>query len=225
MTEADWLGSDEPQVMLDFIAGRLSDRALRFFACACCRDVWHLIDDDRSRTAVEMAEKYLDGVRSAELLEEAKDSAWSAARESRPRVPARFAAAQAARSPAIDAARLAALAALEGAADELEDLHSLVDDSGRRSAKARQAALLRDVVGPFPWRPVEIEPAWFVWQNGAVLAFAGSTDRERAFKNMPVLGDMLEEAGCAGREILDHCRADAPHARGCWVLELLLGRR
>jgi hypothetical protein len=39
-----------------------------------------------------------------------------------------------------------------------------------------------------------------------------------------VLGDALEEAGCADGVILGHCRGAGPHARGCWLLDLLLGK-
>ena len=46
---------------------------------------------------------------------------------------------------------------------------------------------------------------------------------ERAFERLPVLADALEDAGCGDAEILDHLRAPKLHARGCWVLDLLLG--
>jgi hypothetical protein len=39
-----------------------------------------------------------------------------------------------------------------------------------------------------------------------------------------VLADALEEAGCTDADILGHLRAAAPHARGCWAVDLLLGR-
>jgi len=48
---------------------------------------------------------------------------------------------------------------------------------------------------------------------------------ERAFDLMPVLGDALEDAGCTDRAILDHCRSPGPHVRGCWVVDLILGKQ
>ena len=41
---------------------------------------------------------------------------------------------------------------------------------------------------------------------------------------MPELADALEEAGCENREILDHCRSTGEHVRGCWVVDLILGK-
>jgi hypothetical protein len=47
---------------------------------------------------------------------------------------------------------------------------------------------------------------------------------ERAFERMGVLGDALEDAGCHDEVILAHCRQGPDHVRGCWVLDLILGR-
>jgi hypothetical protein len=42
---------------------------------------------------------------------------------------------------------------------------------------------------------------------------------------MPILADALQDAGCDNTDILNHCRdANAPHVRGCWVVDLLLGK-
>ncbi len=41
---------------------------------------------------------------------------------------------------------------------------------------------------------------------------------------MPVLADALEDAGCADADILAHCRGHGPHVRGCWVVDLVLGK-
>jgi hypothetical protein len=53
---------------------------------------------------------------------------------------------------------------------------------------------------------------------------AGAIDSEHTFDRLPYLGDALEEAGCTDSEILGHCRVPDGHARGCWVIDLLLGK-
>jgi hypothetical protein len=48
---------------------------------------------------------------------------------------------------------------------------------------------------------------------------------DRAFDRLPILADALEEAGCDDARVLAHCRDDAHHARGCWVVDLILRQR
>src|SRR5262245_2367882 len=62
MTEQEWLCGTRPVRMLRFLGTRLGERKLRLFACACARRVWHLLTDERSRKAVEVAERHADGV-------------------------------------------------------------------------------------------------------------------------------------------------------------------
>jgi hypothetical protein len=47
---------------------------------------------------------------------------------------------------------------------------------------------------------------------------------DRAFEQLPILADALEEAGCDNADILAHCRGPGPHVRGCWLVDLLLGK-
>jgi hypothetical protein len=44
------------------------------------------------------------------------------------------------------------------------------------------------------------------------------------FGGMPILADALQDAGCDNADVLDHCREPGEHARGCWVIDLLLGK-
>jgi hypothetical protein len=96
---------------------------------------------------------------------------------------------------------------------------------------ARQAALLREIFGN-PFRPAKMSDfanalgfsEWLVWNNGTIPRIAQAIYEDRAFDQMPILADALEEAGCSDEDILNHCRGEGPHVRGCWVLDLILGK-
>jgi hypothetical protein len=82
-------------------------------------------------------------------------------------------------------------------------------------------AMLREVVGN-PYRPAAVEPAWL---TSDVLALARGIHDERAFDRMPILADALQDAGCTSDDVLKHCRDGRQmHIRGCWVVDLLLGK-
>jgi ATP-dependent Clp protease ATP-binding subunit ClpA len=66
------------------------------------------------------------------------------------------------------------------------------------------------------------DPSWLSGR-GTVAQIARAIYEERRWQDLPVLADALEEAGCADREILDHCRRGGEHGRGCWVIDLFLG--
>jgi hypothetical protein len=87
----------------------------------------------------------------------------------------------------------------------------------------RQAALVRDLFGD-PFRPAVLDPAWLTWKDGTVHKLARAVYDDRRFADLPILADALEEAGCTDAGILAHCRGGGEHFRGCWVLDLLLGK-
>src|SRR5262249_38372457 len=89
---------------------------------------------------------------------------------------------------------------------------------------ARQQAalceLLRDAFGD-PFRPAAFDTRW---RTPAVLSLAQAVYEGRSFRDLPVLADALEDAGCDSADFLTHFRGGGPHARGCWALDLVLGR-
>jgi hypothetical protein len=80
--------------------------------------------------------------------------------------------------------------------------------------------ILRDLLGGRFWSG-KVEPSW---RAPEVLALARVAYDDRCFEELPLLADALEEAGCSDGELLGHLRGDGEHARGCWVLDALLGR-
>jgi hypothetical protein len=72
-----------------------------------------------------------------------------------------------------------------------------------------------------PFRPVAFDPEW---RTSTAVALAGQMYEARDFSAMPILADALQDAGCDNADILDHCRSPGPHVRGCWVVDLVLGK-
>jgi hypothetical protein len=233
MTEAEWLACTDPQQMLKNLPGEASERKLRLFACACCRRVWHKLKDERSRQAMIVAERYADGLATEAELDEARAAAWVAEGELSQVGPrgirrrAALAAARAAERNKLQNAAFSAntaeawIAALVAARAAGRTKARVADKIAALDAsKGFQAALLRDTFGN-PFRPVHLDPQW---QTPAVKALAQVIYEENSFQDLPILADALEEAGCDNEEMLSHCRGPGLHARGCWALDLLLGK-
>jgi hypothetical protein len=110
---------------------------------------------------------------------------------------------------------LAAGEASAWAADAAED-----NDATGKEDHAH-AALVRDIFGN-PFRPVVFDPAW---RTDTAVALARQMYDSRDFSAMPILADALQDAGCDSEYVLNHCRdASATHVRGCWVVDLVLGK-
>jgi len=99
------------------------------------------------------------------------------------------------------------------------------DAAARRKAMSEGkhflADLVRDIFGN-PFRPINLDSSWL---TSDVLSLARGIYDERAFDRMSILADALQDAGCTNEDILSHCRdANQIHVRGCWVVDLLLGK-
>jgi hypothetical protein len=218
MTESDWLTCTDPGPMLKFLRGKAGERKLRLFACACYGRVSALA----GRLEIAAAERVAEGLATANEWEEARaESARGDAQLAGPfsYVPppesillALGAGLAVLASPAMDAAEAAAAIAVRLAGGgELPG----------------QAALLRDVFCN-PFRPVAVDRSW---STPTVDSLAQAAFNERIMPSarldptqLSVLADALEDASCTDPEILSHCRSGGEHVRGCWVVDLLLGK-
>ncbi|MBM3979141.1 MAG: hypothetical protein FJ304_02435 [Planctomycetes bacterium] len=80
---------------------------------------------------------------------------------------------------------------------------------------------MRDIFGN-PFRPVAFDPAW---RTDTALTLARQMYDTREFSAAPILADALQDAGCDCDELLNHLReTSATHVRGCWALDLVLGK-
>jgi hypothetical protein len=205
--------------MLDSLRGKASERKLRLFAAACCRRVWHLLTDDRSREAVEVAERYADGHVNCDWLVAASDGARQVKKERARRSPLALMPAPSERAvnAAFDVTRDTGMSAATNTLCEAARAVSVRDTNDCDEGELReQAAFLRCIFSE-PRRPVGVEPSHL---TAAVVRLAQTIYEQREFQCMHELADALEYAGCTDAEILDHCRGPGPHARGCWVLDL-----
>jgi hypothetical protein len=256
MTEADWLTSTNPQAMLSFLrdSGRLSVRKGRLFASAATRRIWHLLTDQRSRKAVEIAEAYLDGKADSKARSKAQGDAHQAAGELNLRVaqalsPAERKSKQVAAMAASAAAavlqdglvwqyaasaQLAAAHAAYAAAVAVKFAARVKGLAARPSAKAERAAqclLLRCIVAN-PFHPLPSIPASMLqWNQGVVLRLAEQAYEHRIMPagtlepdRLAVLADALEEAG-AEAALIAHLREAGPYWRGCHVVDALLAKQ
>ncbi len=144
-----WLRDDLRPDWRVWLACRvLPDNLLRKFACRCVREVWHLLTDERSRNAVEVAERHADGLATDDELAAARDaaSAARAAAMDAARAAARAAAMDAARAAAMDAAWDAARAASRAAAmDAAWDAARAAARAAASAAWVRHNEILREL--------------------------------------------------------------------------------
>jgi len=226
MTEAEWDACYDPQKMLDFLRGRGSDRKLRLFACAACRQAWDELTDPASRRAVQVAEHYADGlVGRAELARAAKEVPQSEWTGKEPDIFNWYLVTPTVAADMTDLRTYAWLTAEPNLPDLTPERAAALwaEHGDRLLASDYQADLLREIVSN-PFRPVALDPSWLAWNDGAIRKMAQSVYDARAFDRLPLLADALEEAGCDNAGVLTHCRQPGEHVRGCWVVDLLLGK-
>lgn len=213
LTEDEWQLSDDSLTMLQCLHDKVSERKVRLFASACCRQVGPFAEAPRARRALDVADLYADGQASGEELQlllfghDPRESGWGAGF---------FAEAVAGLLSPYD---LSYLTVPGHAARARRDVLRAADWS---CALREQAHILRDVTG-YLYHPLVVTPTWLFAHGGDIVRqLAQAIYQDRTFADLPILADALEDTGCTDGVILDHLRGPGPHARGCWVLDLIL---
>jgi hypothetical protein len=204
MTEAEWLTTSDIRAMLDHLAAA-NPRKLRQFACACWQSRYGPTQKNEAGV-VEVYRRYLDG--------EATPTEWFEAYSGAGGVRLNGSIQDLiAPEPPEAARRMAGVS------------HGIRLIGGLRIAgpvdRPEEAALIREMFGN-PFRPAVFNPEWRT--ETAVLLAQGIYD-DQAFDRLPVLADALQDAGCDNDDVLTHCRDEkAAHVRGCWVVDMVLGK-
>jgi hypothetical protein len=234
MTARDWREAVWPSEMLSHLTtfcgvtksshGR---RKLRLFGVAYCRRVEHLLGNEKLRDLIGLVEEWADDPKKADAVMK---------RASRCRVTEgtgvgdnlhsfdyahllqRYTRAQ------LAAMAVSWLASRNAEASALSHGNAALALAGEniRDEAARQCELLRDIFSNPFLKPPKFDKKW---RTGTAIALARQMYESREFGAMPILADALQDAGCDNDAILSHCRdADQPHVRGCWVIDLVLGK-
>jgi hypothetical protein len=219
MTESEWLACTDPLSMLHVIQhSRPSERKVRLFNAAICRRFWDYLPEG-SRAILVESELLADGMarESSDGFELCSRANGFVAPFDRKYPTKQFPSKEVRIQRDASAAVCYAVIPnnLFGANSYFTDI-----DPGE---KGPQSDIIRDVFGN-PFRPLAVDPVWLAWNDGSVVQLAQTIYEQRRFAVMPVLADALEEAGCTNADLLDHSRGPGPHVRGCWLLDLLLGK-
>jgi hypothetical protein len=201
------------------------------FNCACCRRIWPLLREG-SRKFIETVERHADDVpppRRSDFWE------WEKKAREEP-----F------NGPWLHTDHRACIAAVNAAVSVKLENNATAEEAAiavarlaprpaaltmKAAEQSVQCAILRDIFGN-PFRPISLGSTWLSWNNGLVVRLgqhayderilpAGNLDNTRLL----ILADALEEAGCTDQQMLTHLRSGGEHYRGCWVIDLLLGKQ
>ena len=94
------------------------------------------------------------------------------------------------------------------------------EDERANAERRTHCDLIRELFGN-PFCPVAFPPSW---RTDTAITLARQMYDAREFSAMPILADALQDAGCDNDDVLNHCRAPGVHVRGCWVVDLVLGK-
>ncbi len=223
MTEAEWLACADSKVLLAHVGDEAGDRKNRLLACAYCRSIGPRLAVQRCRKAVETGERFA----ADPSLETERARAEQLARQALSEAP-RERRGSVQLLGREEVFRMMALTTVL----PRDEIKFIVSNPIRRWVPRTSAfyyssffgavapRLVRDIFGN-PFRPVAFAPEW---HTETAVTLARQMYESLDFSTMPILADALQDAGCDNSAILYHCRGSGPHVRGCWVVDLVLGK-
>jgi hypothetical protein len=228
MTETEWLQTEElGRLAVPFPGGldglRQRQRKMILFVCGNARHVERLIDLPEISNLISIGEEIAERAGTEDIpmpvllpichreeeLAAAKDRSWRAASgkgDAWQVLERRHSLCQQVRIGITFAAGTS--------------LPSWPPPSSEFAGRRTRADLFRDIIGN-PFRPVTADPSWL---TSTVVSLAEGIYADRAFDRLPILADALQDAGCDNPDVLEHCHGPGPHVRGCWVVDLILGK-
>jgi hypothetical protein len=210
MTEAEWVACTHTESMLEFLRSKASTRKLRLFVVACRRRLFALDGKGFSfKETPEAQENLADAPTVSDVANPTDDLTGHANQY----------------------AQGFAWAAHFAPNSCSEQLFAPVGRS-YEVEQAAQCVLLRDIFRNPPRPSSPIPPPVLAWNDGTILRIAEGIYQERRMPEgtldtarLAILANALLDAGCDNEDILAHCRSEGPHVRGCWVIDLILGKQ
>jgi hypothetical protein len=229
ITEQEWLAAEDITSLDLWRSAPNHFRKWQLFGCACARRVLPFLPDALWAEALTSAEQFADGQLAWETMKQIRKRffpPWHAIRNTDPH-SSENAACQTVHRTTMKEPRMTLVAAEPARYAYAETTRP--DWQGGHDAEERQQMVLARDIFKNPFLSVAVSPTW---QTGPVATLAQAAYDERALPaghldpaRLLVLSDALEEAGCTEAAILDHLRFPGPHVRGCWALDLILGKQ
>ena len=224
MSEMDWLGPIDLEAYARFVKKIGTPRKIRLIVASCLRTSAAYSSRGALLLAAETMEHYADGLIPAERLTSLQSVIRSLLRKWTSMLQS---------GEQVDGINLERERELHtAAADSLTPNHDdvalswmLEDSLPRLQRYSMPVKTICDVFRePFGPTGESREVLHQQWLTADVLGLARGIYQERAFDRLPILADALMDAGCDNEQILGHCRGPGPHVRGCWVVDLVLGK-
>jgi len=221
MDEEEWLNSTDARRLVEHAHPPewSWSRKLLLLNCACCRHLTPWFPNGRLAQAIDRAERWADGGLTQPTLKKWGSLVTTVRRALRARSHAAVRATEAVQSLFSD--RNTTYSPIMHAWRALCIDQTVFGPEFASTAPKIGLGLLRDIFGN-PFRPVSFDPNW---RTSTAVALAKQMYDTRDFSAMPILADALQDAGCENEDVLAHCRAvNGVHVRGCWVVDLVLGK-